>query len=201
MFESRKKMNKTHRKMQVILFLALLVSVLAASTASAMATWTTSLTIAPSLHGQTNPTNGTTTVNFLDQINVTATPDSGYKLSYWILDGTIYLANNPFVLNADKDHTLQPIFALVTSQNEPETTATTTPSQTQTVTPAPTISASTTQTTTPQPTNHISPTQSTSTPTPQPTQNSMTIPVAVAVVILCIAVSGLVITKVKHKPT
>jgi hypothetical protein len=178
-------MNKTQKKTKAILFFALLVSVLAVSTASAMASWTTSITIASSLHGTTNPTNGTSTVNFLDQINVTAIPDSGYELNYWILDDTIYLPNNPLVLMADKDHTIQPIFKSSTTQSES----------------APTASASTAETTTPRPTDYIYPTQSTSAPTQQASQNSMTIPIAVAVVILCIVMSGLVISKVKHKPS
>jgi hypothetical protein len=170
--------GKTRR----IMFLALLASVLAISTAAtALAQQNPTMTIVASLHGTTSLAPGTHALSYLEQFNITAIPDDGYKLSYWILDGTIYVGNeNPFILTNDKDHNLQAIFTIGSSQTQGQTlNPTSAPDQYQTT--------------------EISPDQTTST-TGEPSQMSFTIPAIGAVLIICIVVSGLIIRKVKRKP-
>jgi hypothetical protein len=67
------------------------------------------LTIQQSTGGSTSPT-GTCTQNAGTTLTVTATPNNGYTLNHWLLDGADAGNSNPFTVHFNFDHTLQPIF-------------------------------------------------------------------------------------------
>ena len=67
------------------------------------------LTIQQSTGGSTSPT-GTCTQNAGTTLTVTTTPNNGYTLNHWLLDGANAGSSNPFTVHFNFDHTLQPIF-------------------------------------------------------------------------------------------
>jgi hypothetical protein len=195
--QKQKKAKKMFKKTQQIIFLALLVSGLAISATNVLAQQNPTLTILPSLHGATNLSQGTHSFQYLAQFNVTATPDEGYKLSCWILDGTIYIGpENPIILTNDRDHTLQAIFTLPTAGPQIQTSSPTSTPEGSTSTPASPNSTPTSQ----HQTGNVTPTLPTSTPTKSASKMSLTIPIIGVAVILCIVVIGLIVSKVKRKP-
>jgi parallel beta-helix repeat protein len=44
-------------------------------------------------------------------VTVTATPTEGYNFIYWILDGSMWLCDNPTTITMNSNHTLQPLFS------------------------------------------------------------------------------------------
>jgi len=75
---------------------------------------TYTLTIIATAGGTTNPASGTYTYTEGTNVQVTAIPDSSYKLAYWELDGAYNGTNNPTTVLMDKNHTLKAIFAVIT---------------------------------------------------------------------------------------
>jgi hypothetical protein len=48
---------------------------------------------------------------------VSATPNMGYTLTGWLLDGTPVAANNPYTLTMNSNHTITPIFTALPPVN------------------------------------------------------------------------------------
>jgi hypothetical protein len=66
-----------------------------------------------SLGGSTNPSASVYPTNESSLVTVTATPDVGYTFEYWVLDDQ-NLAGNPISVSMNTDHTLTPVFRLLT---------------------------------------------------------------------------------------
>ncbi len=75
---------------------------------------THTLTIIATAGGTTDPIPGTYTYTEGANVQVTAIPDTNYKLVYWELDGAYNGTNNPTTVLIDKNHTLKAYFALIT---------------------------------------------------------------------------------------
>jgi len=75
---------------------------------------TYTLTITTTAGGTTDPTPGIHTYTEGTNVQVTAIPDTNYKLAYWELDGAYNGTNNPTTVLMDKNHTLKAIFAVIT---------------------------------------------------------------------------------------
>jgi len=67
------------------------------------------LTIQQSTGGSTSPT-GTDTQNAGTTLTVTATPNNGYTLNHWLLDGVNVGSRNPLTVAFNSNHVLQPVF-------------------------------------------------------------------------------------------
>jgi len=67
------------------------------------------LTIQQSTGGSTSPT-GTDTQNAGTTLTVTATPNNGYTLNHWQLDGVNVGSRNPLTVAFNSNHVLQPVF-------------------------------------------------------------------------------------------
>jgi hypothetical protein len=67
------------------------------------------LTIQQSTGGSTSPT-GTCTQNAGTTLTVTATPNNGYTLNHWLLDGVNVGGRNPLTVAFNSNHVLQPVF-------------------------------------------------------------------------------------------
>jgi hypothetical protein len=74
------------------------------------------LTIGTSTDGSTSPT-GTHSYPDGSSIDVTAIPDSGFRLSHWILDGVNVGYENPYPVNMDRSHTINAVFTGASSNN------------------------------------------------------------------------------------
>jgi hypothetical protein len=59
--------------------------------------------------GTTDPSSGTYTYSYGENVTVTATPNSGGSLKYWVVDGQ-NVNENPITVQMTQDHTLQPVF-------------------------------------------------------------------------------------------
>jgi len=59
--------------------------------------------------GTTDPSSGTYTYSYGENVTVTATPNSGCSLKYWVVDGQ-NVNENPITVQMTQDHTLQPAF-------------------------------------------------------------------------------------------
>ncbi|MBC7106325.1 MAG: PKD domain-containing protein, partial [Firmicutes bacterium] len=68
------------------------------------------LTIQPSAGGTTAPAPGTYAYARGSQVQVAASPSSGYVLDCWLLDGQNSGAANPFTVIMNTNHTLKPAF-------------------------------------------------------------------------------------------
>lgn len=71
------------------------------------------LTITSATDGSTNPIAGVYQYEKNNAASITATANSGYLLSGWLLDGTPVAADNPYSLTMDENHTLTPVFAAI----------------------------------------------------------------------------------------
>jgi hypothetical protein len=72
------------------------------------------LTIEASDGGTTSPAPGEYWYDAGSKVSVTAIPNSGYKLGYWLLDGVNAGSKNPYVVNMDEDHTIRAVFEIKT---------------------------------------------------------------------------------------
>ena len=85
---------------------------------TATADWTVArhaLTILPpygSLGGSTSPSAGVYPKNDSSPVTVTATADTGYSFTYWVLDGR-NVTDNPINVPMTADHTVVPVFQLL----------------------------------------------------------------------------------------
>ena len=70
------------------------------------------LTIASAIGGSTSPA-GTYTETSGTVIQVTATPNSGYTFSDWLLDGVNVGSANPYSVTMNENHILTPVFAAI----------------------------------------------------------------------------------------
>jgi outer membrane protein assembly factor BamB len=68
------------------------------------------LTVSVSGHGVTSLT-GTSTQDQYSNVAVLATPDSGYVLNYWLLNGTDVGSANPYTVNMTGDWSLTAVFS------------------------------------------------------------------------------------------
>jgi hypothetical protein len=68
-------------------------------------------TISPATGGTTDPAPGTYAYPAGKQAKVTAIPDSGWWLDYWLLDGNNYGNSTTIELNLNGNHTVRPVFA------------------------------------------------------------------------------------------
>jgi hypothetical protein len=59
--------------------------------------------------GTTNPSPGIYTYGYGQNVTVTATPNGGGSLKYWVVDGQ-NVNENPITVQMTQDHTLQPVF-------------------------------------------------------------------------------------------
>ena len=73
------------------------------------------LTIAPTNGGKTNPTSGAYIINAGTSKQVIATPDTGYKLTHWVFDGSLKNPANPINILMNSSHIVQATFAFVPS--------------------------------------------------------------------------------------
>ena len=71
------------------------------------------LTVAAPTGGTTDPAPGTYWYSNSSLVDVTATPNSGYVLDRWILDGSDICASNKITVNMNSDHTLRAEFVPV----------------------------------------------------------------------------------------
>jgi predicted esterase len=71
-----------------------------------------SLTTTVSGNGVTNAT-GTGLYDLFSNVTVSATPNSGYMLSYWLLNGTSVGSANPYTINMTANYNLTAVFAPV----------------------------------------------------------------------------------------
>jgi len=70
------------------------------------------LTVSDGANGTINPPAGVYTYQqYTYSIAFTATPNSGYIFSHWLVDGTTCQSQNPIVIYMDANHTLQPVFS------------------------------------------------------------------------------------------
>ncbi|HML03684.1 MAG TPA: InlB B-repeat-containing protein [Candidatus Bathyarchaeia archaeon] len=72
---------------------------------------TVQVTISPATGGTTNPAPGTYTYPAGNQARVTAIPNSGWWLSYWLLDGNKSGNSTTIEFNLNGNHTVRPVFA------------------------------------------------------------------------------------------
>ena len=73
------------------------------------------LTVSVIGSGSTDPAAGTFTYNVDSQVQVTATPASGWVLDYWLLDSVDVGSANPYTVTMGQDHTLTAVIV----QNTP----------------------------------------------------------------------------------
>jgi uncharacterized repeat protein (TIGR02543 family) len=73
------------------------------------------LTIVAGSNGETSPTAGTSTHDYGAQVQVTATPDSGYQFSGWTGDATG--TTNPITITMDADKSITPSFTAISTGN------------------------------------------------------------------------------------
>jgi hypothetical protein len=78
----------------------------------ALAPTSVTLTINAAPEGTTRPPPGNYTYGYMANVTVTAVPDQGYMLNGWTLDGHGWGAGNQVTLTMDRDHVLQPVFAV-----------------------------------------------------------------------------------------
>jgi nitrous oxidase accessory protein len=71
---------------------------------------TYTLTITATTGGTTNPTFGTHTYALDSYVQVEASPNTNYILSYWKLDAVNVGSANPYTVLIDTNHTLEPVF-------------------------------------------------------------------------------------------
>ena len=69
------------------------------------------LTITATAGGTTDPTPGTYTYTAGTSVEVTATPDAGYRFDHWVLDGSPAGSANTISILMDRDHNLEAVFA------------------------------------------------------------------------------------------
>jgi hypothetical protein len=81
-------------------------------TATAHYAKTFTLTIESTAGGSTTPTPGTYNFNENSTVQVTATPDTGYALDHWELDGINVGSANPYSVLMNKNHNLKSVFTL-----------------------------------------------------------------------------------------
>jgi hypothetical protein len=79
----------------------------------AVFTRTYTLNITATAGGTTNPAPGTYIYFQGTLVNVTASPDTGYYLDHWELDGANVGAPNPIQVNMNTDHQLKAVFVLL----------------------------------------------------------------------------------------
>ena len=169
-----------HTKIRIILLTIPLAIFLTALCTAIVSAQNPALTITESTHGITEPQAGTFTCYYMDQAPVSAIPDIGYELDYWLLNGKKIDGNqNPILLTMDHDQSLQAVFRTSTEQNP--------------------LSASTSL-----PENQANNPNTNPSKTPQDTiaqqladKNSFPVPAAAAIIILSIMVLGLVYRTVK----
>lgn len=70
------------------------------------------LIITSSVGGTTSPTPGTYIYPLGNTVFVEATPDVGYSLNYWVLDGVNVGSSNPINVLMDMNHSLQAVFSV-----------------------------------------------------------------------------------------
>jgi hypothetical protein len=68
------------------------------------------LMVTVSVGGSTSPAAGVHSYMNGTDVNVTATPDSGWMLSHWMLDGSISGSANPVTVTMDGNHGLEAVF-------------------------------------------------------------------------------------------
>jgi parallel beta-helix repeat protein len=71
------------------------------------------LAISEGVGGTTNLSPGAHTFAAGETIQVTATPNGGYRFDHWILDGSSTLLDNPISVPMDNNHTLEAVFSEV----------------------------------------------------------------------------------------
>jgi len=69
------------------------------------------LTITATAGGTTDPSPGTYTYTAGTSVEVTAIPDTGYRLDHWILDSSPAGSDNPISVTMNSDHNLEAVFA------------------------------------------------------------------------------------------
>lgn len=74
---------------------------------------TYTLTIQSTTGGITSPAAGTSTRNTGDQVQITATPSSGYKFVQWLEGATVLGTDNPITITMNANRTITPVFALI----------------------------------------------------------------------------------------
>ncbi|HXX87974.1 MAG TPA: hypothetical protein VEH86_05965 [Candidatus Acidoferrum sp.] len=74
-------------------------------------TSTVQVTISPATGGTTDPAPGTYTYLPGNQAEVTAIPDPGWWLDYWLLDGNNFGNSTTIEFNLDGNHMVRPVFA------------------------------------------------------------------------------------------
>ncbi len=72
------------------------------------------LTVITTVGGTTSPVPGTYTYNEGTNVQVTAVPDTNYKLAYWGLNGSNVGSINPITVTMDNNYELTAYFALIT---------------------------------------------------------------------------------------
>ena len=72
---------------------------------------TYTLTITATTGGTTNPAPGTHTYSSGTTVDVTATPNAGYRFDHWVLNGSDAGSTNPISLLMDRNRSLQAVFA------------------------------------------------------------------------------------------
>jgi hypothetical protein len=74
---------------------------------------TFTLTIIANIGGTTNPTPGNYSYPQGTHVTVTATPDEGYQLSIWLLDGSFAGSSNNITITMCSNHTIKAIFSKI----------------------------------------------------------------------------------------
>lgn len=172
-----------HKKTQIMLAWILPSLVLATLCVASVSAQNPLLTIVAPAHGSTDPPAGTHTCYYMDQLLITAVPDSGYELDYWLLDGEVDVgAQNPILITVDHDQSLQAVFRVAPTQTAAIPSVT--------PTPAP---MGTSETNSP----YVAPTD---VPKESVSQMSLPIPALAAMIILSVVVIGLIVRKLKPKP-
>lgn len=79
-------------------------------------TWSVTITATPANSGSTSPS-GTTSV--AGTLTVTATPNTGYKLDYWVFDSVYYGSSNPITISEQANGTSHTLTAVFSQRIEP----------------------------------------------------------------------------------
>lgn len=90
----------------------------------------TLLTISSGANGSTNPIQGAYQFNRTDYVTITATPDNGYNVNGWSVDGNSQGSSGSITLKMDVDHDVVVTFTSDTPVNRIPTTILTSPTGT-----------------------------------------------------------------------
>jgi hypothetical protein len=80
-----------------------------------MNTTSFSLAIASGAHGTTSPADGIYSHLSGETVTISGTPNNGYQLHHWIVNGSSGITGNPLTFTITGNTTVQPVFSLISS--------------------------------------------------------------------------------------